>query len=52
MILPVGQRVRLVSAARADAYANRVRVHFVDDGAFATPRLALGLDMGVAWEWW
>lgn len=49
--LPLSPRARLVVAARADAYANRVRVLFVDDGAYATPRLALALGAGLAWDW-
>jgi hypothetical protein len=50
--MPIGSRARMVFGARADVYANRVRVLFVDGGAYATPRLALGLALGLAWEWW
>jgi hypothetical protein len=49
--VPLAPRARLVVDARADAYANRVRVLFVDGGAYATPRLALALGAGFAWEW-
>ena len=50
--MPIGSRARMVVGARADVYANRVPVLFVDGGAFATPRLALGFGWGLAWEWW
>jgi hypothetical protein len=50
--MPIGRRARMVVGARADVYANRVRVLFVDGGAYATPRLALGLGWGLGWEWW
>jgi hypothetical protein len=49
--VPVSPHARLVIGARADAYANRVRVLFVDGGGYATPRLALALGAGVAWDW-
>jgi hypothetical protein len=49
--VPVSAHARLVVGARADAYANRVRVLFVDGGGYATPRLALALGGGVAWDW-
>ena len=51
MNVPVSPHARLVIGARADAYANRVRVLFVDGGGYATPRLALALAAGVAWDW-
>jgi len=49
--VPMSAHARLVVGARADAYANRVRVLFVDGGGYATPRLALALGGGVAWDW-
>ena len=48
---PLSPRARLLVAARVDAYANRVRVLYVDDGGYATPRLGLALGAGLAWDW-
>src|SRR5581483_12197234 len=48
---PLGPRLRLVTAVRADGYANRVRVHWADQRAYATPRLGIAIDVGLAWEW-
>ncbi len=48
---PLSRRVRLAVDARADAWANRVRVHWVTPGTYATPRVGLGIDVGLAWDW-
>ena len=48
---PLSRRVRLVAAARADVYGNRVRVMFADGGGYATPRVALSVGFGLAWDW-
>ena len=42
---------RFIVATRAHAYANRVRVLFVDDISFATPRFEVSLGVGVGWDW-
>jgi len=51
LTLPIWDRLRLVGAARVDAFADRARVHFADGSTFATPWLQLGLAVGVAWDW-
>ncbi len=51
LTVPLWDRLRLVGTVRADAFANRTRVHFADGSAFATPWLQLGLAVGVAWDW-
>ena len=48
---PLSRSVRLVAAARADVYGNRVRVLFADGSGYATPRVALSLGFGIAWDW-
>jgi hypothetical protein len=48
---PLSSRLRLVVDGRADLYANRVRVHWVDGNAYATPRLGLSIGAGLAWDW-
>lgn len=48
---PVSRSVLLVAAARADVYANRVRVLFADGSGYATPRVGLSLAVGIAWDW-
>jgi hypothetical protein len=48
---PIAPRVRLVVSGRFDAFANRVRTVFVDNGAYATPRLAVVAGAGAAWDW-
>jgi hypothetical protein len=48
---PIGARMQLTAALRADAFANRVRVTVGDlPPSLVTPRLALALDIGLAWE--
>jgi hypothetical protein len=51
LTVPIWDRLRLVGAARVDAFADRARVHFADGSTFATPWLQLGLAVGVAWDW-
>lgn len=48
---PLSARLRLVVEGRADAYGNRVRVHWIDGNAYATPRLGLVGGLGLAWDW-
>ena len=48
---PLSRHVRLVVAMRANAYANRVRIVFVDGMGYATPRVELSLGLGLAWDW-
>jgi hypothetical protein len=48
---PIAPHARLVVSGRVDAYANRVRLVFVDNGAYATPRLAVVAGAGAAWDW-
>lgn len=48
---PLAARLWLVAATRADGYANRVRVHWADGRAYATPRLSIAIDVGLAWNW-
>ncbi len=48
---PLSDRFRLVAAARVDGFADRVRVFWVDGRAYATPRVELGVGVGLAWEW-
>jgi hypothetical protein len=48
---PVSRRFRVFAAARADAYANRVRVVWTVDNGYATPRLGLAIAVGFAWDW-
>jgi len=48
---PLAHRLWLVAAARADGYANRVRVHWADARAYATPRVGIAVDVGFAWSW-
>ncbi|HXU65383.1 MAG TPA: hypothetical protein VN962_26970, partial [Polyangia bacterium] len=48
---PLSSRLRLVVDGRADAYGNRVRVHWADGNAYATPRLGLSIGAGLAWDW-
>lgn len=48
---PLAARVWLVTAVRADGYANRVRVHWADGRTYATPRVGIAVDVGVAWSW-
>lgn len=48
---PLSSRLRLVVDGRADAYVNRVRVHWADGNAYATPRLGLSIGAGLAWDW-
>lgn len=49
--LPLSRRLSLVTAMRVDVYANRVRVHWVDGGGYATPRAGVALGVGLAWDW-
>jgi hypothetical protein len=51
LTIPLRSRLRLVGAVRADAFADRVRVLFADGGTYATPRLQIGVAVGVAWDW-
>lgn len=51
LTVPLGDRLRLVGAARLDGFANRARVHFPDGQTYATPWLQIGLAVGVAWDW-
>jgi hypothetical protein len=48
---PLATRLSLVTAARVDGYANRVRVHWADGRAYATPRVGIAIDVGLAWSW-
>jgi hypothetical protein len=48
---PLSTRLSLVAAARVDGYANRVRVHWADGRAYATPRVGIAIDVGLAWSW-
>jgi hypothetical protein len=48
---PLAARLSLVAATRADGYANRARVNWADGRAYATPRLGLAVDVGLAWSW-
>jgi hypothetical protein len=48
---PLSRRLRLVVAARAHAYGNRVRVIWPDGGAYSTPRFELTIGVGLAWDW-
>jgi len=48
---PLSSRLRLSATGRADVYGNRVRLHFLDGNTFATPRVALAVGIGLAWEW-
>ncbi len=48
---PLAARLWLVAAMRADGYANRVRANWADGRAYATPRLGLAVDVGLAWSW-
>jgi hypothetical protein len=48
---PLSERWRLVVAGRVDAFADRVRVVFADSLGYATPRVAISLGLGVAWNW-
>jgi len=48
---PISRRVRVFAAARADAYANRVRVVWTVDNGYATPRIGLAIGVGLAWDW-
>jgi hypothetical protein len=49
---PLSRRMRLAVDARADLWANRVRVHWADGGgSYATPRVGIGVDVGLAWDW-
>ena len=50
---PLSRRMRLAVDARADLWGNRVRVHWADGagGSSATPRVGLGVDVGLAWDW-
>ncbi len=48
---PLSTRLSLVVAARVDGYANRVRVHWADGRAYATPRVGIAIDVGLAWSW-
>jgi hypothetical protein len=50
LVKPLPARVRLVVAARADGYANRIHVNWQGFGGFATPRLDFGLAVGLAWD--
>ena len=47
----ISARTHLTAAARADAFANRLRVSVGDaPPSLATPRVALALEIGLAWE--
>jgi hypothetical protein len=48
---PLATRLWLVAAARVDGYAERVRVHWPDGRAYATPRVNVAVDVGLAWSW-
>jgi hypothetical protein len=48
---PISRALRFLVEGRADGYANRVRVTWADGRAYATPRVGLGVGLGLAWEW-
>lgn len=48
---PLSRSLRLAVDARVDGWANRVRVHWAVGGAYATPRVGIGIGAGVAWDW-
>jgi hypothetical protein len=48
---PLSERLRLVAAGRVDAFEERARVHFFDGQAYATPRVRIGLGIGLACDW-
>ena len=51
LTVPLWDRLRLVGAARGDAFADRARVHFADGSTYATPWVQIGVAVGVAWDW-
>jgi len=48
---PLAKRLWLVAGARVDGYADRARVHWADGRAYATPRVSVAIDVGLAWSW-
>jgi hypothetical protein len=50
LVTPLSTRFRLVVAARANAYLNRIHVTWPGMGGFATPRYELAFSAGVAWD--
>jgi hypothetical protein len=48
---PLSSGLRLVVDGRVDAYVNRVRVHWANGNAYATPRVGLSIGAGLAWDW-
>jgi hypothetical protein len=51
LAVPLSGRLRFVAATRVDAYANRVRVEYIDGAGFATPRVGVSLGLGLGWDW-
>jgi hypothetical protein len=51
LTVPLWDRLRLVGAARLDAFVDRTRVHLAGGDTYATPRLQIGVAVGVAWDW-
>jgi hypothetical protein len=47
---PLSPSLRLAAEVRVDGYANRVRVLWADGGAYATPRVGVGVGVGLAWD--
>ena len=50
LVTPLSARLRLIIAARADGYLNRVHTTWLGSGGFATPRLDLALTAGLGWD--
>jgi hypothetical protein len=48
---PLSERLRLVATGRVDAFEERARVHFLDGQVYATPRVRIGIGIGLAWDW-
>ncbi|MEY4514230.1 MAG: hypothetical protein RLZZ450_6352 [Pseudomonadota bacterium] len=49
--LPVRRGLRLGVRVQVDTFLNRTRLLSADETAFVTPRVALGLSLGMAWGW-
>ena len=48
---PLSRTLRLAVEGRLDGYANRVSTFWLGGGAYATPRVGLGIGLGLAWDW-
>jgi hypothetical protein len=51
LMFSLSHHLRLCTGLRVDVFADRVRALFADGRAYATPRIQIGLGVGLAWDW-